>query len=739
MFLNLMAMLVVGIMSVFYVSCGDKEKEVIVPEEEEIDYSIDLVTSREAVDLGLPSGTLWASMNVGANSNANPGGYYRWGETKEIFMIHSEDPYACDYEYEYYDANGQTKYIDIGRDISGTQYDVAHALWGQNWKMPTLEQFLELWQNCKHSEYTLTGRKGYVFVGKNGNKIFLPFGGQKSIGGEVWYVPTYIDKRTISLSGAGGLYYWTSSRYDVENAPEGGAWMISNNGKLFCGRSLANNVRPVYNNSGGSSSTFDSSLLIGSWKTTFYGNDYEIFTFKDDKSYIHKGVSYGNDYKEAGTWTLDANTKILTLTYSDGSRQEGEIVKLTATELEFLNSVYLRIYDDSEDVQDDGGVAQSFEGSGTVANPYIISKPSELRKLSKDTNNGEDYDGVYFKLTKDIVINYNVLDNEGNEVSGRTFEQWKPITKFAGILDGNGHCISGIYIVYRNTTSNSGRTGFVLTLNGTIKNLTIKDSYIYGYDHRNDILSVSGLVGYLSEGVVDNCHVYATVIADGLDYSHAAGVVYDSYKGSIKNCSNHGKIEAQAKEASWAAGVLYKNSSSTTIDKCTNYGNVKAKYASGVVESTNGIVTNCYNSGKVIGTAVSAAIIASNGGRTVNCCNKGIIGGGGRVNGISGVSTIFNSVNIGSNDRESSTVYGISEGAINNRAENCYVIESFCTNLFKWYSEEGVKNCKFMSASEMKQSDFLDELNKNATAMGSSYCQWKFGKDGYPTLEFVIE
>lgn len=354
-FMKLMTVTMVTIISVSLFSCSEKEEEIIPPidnkEEEKIDYSIELATSRQAVDLGLPSGTLWANMNVGASSNANPGGYYRWGETEEIFMVHSEEPYTCDYKYEYYDENKQTKCIDIGRDISGTQYDVAHMLWGQDWRMPTIEQFLELWEQCKHSEFTLSGQKGHVFVGKNGNKIFLPCGGSKGIGGSVWYVPTYKDNRTISLSDTDYLYYWTSSIHDNDG---NGAWMISNyfGGKAYCGRTLANNVRPVYNKSDGSTSSFDTSLLIGSWKTTFEGNEYSVLTLKEDNTFTDKGFAGGESYEDSGTWSLNPNTQMLTLTYSNGSTNDGKIIRLTATELEIFGCVYLRV--DGNNNNDDG-------------------------------------------------------------------------------------------------------------------------------------------------------------------------------------------------------------------------------------------------------------------------------------------------------------------------------------------------------------------------------------------------
>lgn len=119
------------------------------------------------IDLGLPSGTLWSCCNVGAQKPEDYGGYYAWGETVV------KDDYCKD-TYAFYN-NG---FIDIGSNISGTQYDVASVLWGNSWCMPSNKQFEELNSNCS-SEYVKFGEVfGCVFKSKNNEaKVFLPAGG----------------------------------------------------------------------------------------------------------------------------------------------------------------------------------------------------------------------------------------------------------------------------------------------------------------------------------------------------------------------------------------------------------------------------------------------------------------------------------------------------------------------------------------------------------------------------------
>lgn len=116
----------------------------------------------DPIDLGLPSGTKWASYNVGATKPEEYGGYYAWGETEE--------------NKSYGEAKYTYGYLGLGiDDISGTEYDVAHVKWGGNWVMPTSDDISELLNNCTTEWTTLNGVKGKKFTSKkNGNSIFLP-------------------------------------------------------------------------------------------------------------------------------------------------------------------------------------------------------------------------------------------------------------------------------------------------------------------------------------------------------------------------------------------------------------------------------------------------------------------------------------------------------------------------------------------------------------------------------------
>ncbi len=123
------------------------------------------------IDLGLPSGTKWACCNVGADKPEAYGGYYAWGETEE------KSYYAWS-TYIHYDGS---KYgcHNLGSDIAGTQYDVAHMKWGSSWVMPSRDQIEELLGYCTIKWTTFNGVKGYQFTGMNGGTVFLPAAGDR--------------------------------------------------------------------------------------------------------------------------------------------------------------------------------------------------------------------------------------------------------------------------------------------------------------------------------------------------------------------------------------------------------------------------------------------------------------------------------------------------------------------------------------------------------------------------------
>ena len=138
----------------------------------------------EWVDLGLPSGTLWATCNIGATAPEEYGDYFAWGETepKDYYdwstykWCNSTDSrltkYCTNSSYGY---NGFTD----GKTELDPEDDAAWFNWGPSWRMPTWVQLQELDENCSSVWTTLNGVKGRLVTGPNGNTLFMPAAGYR--------------------------------------------------------------------------------------------------------------------------------------------------------------------------------------------------------------------------------------------------------------------------------------------------------------------------------------------------------------------------------------------------------------------------------------------------------------------------------------------------------------------------------------------------------------------------------
>jgi hypothetical protein len=154
-------------------SCGDNKDE---PDSQE----------HEWVDLGLPSGTLWATMNVGATKPEEYGDYFAWGETepKSIYNWSS---------YKWCNGSNRTftKYCTLayygdndlvdGKTELDPEDDAAYINWGKNWRTPTMNQIEELIDKCTWKLTTRNAVNGYLVTGPNGASLFLPAAGWRSV------------------------------------------------------------------------------------------------------------------------------------------------------------------------------------------------------------------------------------------------------------------------------------------------------------------------------------------------------------------------------------------------------------------------------------------------------------------------------------------------------------------------------------------------------------------------------
>lgn len=171
------------------------------------------------VDLGLPSGTLWATCNVGATTPEGYGDYFAWGETEPkttynwrnyryciVDTIYVDGWYE---EQEYYtkysvDAScGYNGFVDNLTTLEPSD-DAASVKWGNGWRMPTKEEWQELIDYCNQTWTNQNGVRGRLFTASNNKTIFIPAAG-------------YYDGHNLTYGGDVGDYW--SSTLDTDNIP----------------------------------------------------------------------------------------------------------------------------------------------------------------------------------------------------------------------------------------------------------------------------------------------------------------------------------------------------------------------------------------------------------------------------------------------------------------------------------------------------------------------------------------
>ncbi len=164
-------------------------------------YDPDVWNGFTYIDLGLPSGRLWSTENLGAGVPGDPGYYFAWGE------VSGKSEYTKN-TYKY-GSTSMTKYngTDGLVELSGED-EAATVLRGEYWQIPTVDDFTELKDNCTWVWGSKTSSLGwvtygYTITGKNGNSIFLPAVG-------------YFKNSLTDGVGSDG-HYWTRNLYHENN------------------------------------------------------------------------------------------------------------------------------------------------------------------------------------------------------------------------------------------------------------------------------------------------------------------------------------------------------------------------------------------------------------------------------------------------------------------------------------------------------------------------------------------
>ena len=336
-------------------------------------------------------------------------------------------------------------------------------------------------------------------------------------------------------------------------------------------------------------------------------------------------------------------------------------------------------------------------------------------------------------LTKDIVVNKNVLKSDGT-VNDGTFKEWAPIgtgetspNVYTGTFDGRNYTISGLYF----NQENSYDIGLFGRNNGKIANAGILDSYFYGTS------KVGGVCGNNYTGTITNC--YNTGSVSGL--GTLGGVSGYNYTGSITNCYNTGNVSGSSGFKGGVSGYNYTGS----ITNCYNAGSVSGNGNVGGVTGINyiGSITDCYNIGSVSGSDDNVGGVNgyNDGGTITNSYNAGSVSGTERyVGGVNGCNegTTTNCYNAGS---VSGTGYvgGVSGENYGGTITNCYYDSTIYTgNAIGKNSSGTATKVEGKTTDEFKTGEIayllsqgctIDEVTYDGTIWGQT-----IGKDTYPTF-----
>ena len=373
----------------------------------------------------------------------------------------------------------------------------------------------------------------------------------------------------------------------------------------------------------------------------------------------------------------------------------------------------------------DGTSNKTFSGSGTEADPYLISTPEQLAGLAERTNvDKEDFAGKYLKLTADIYLTNFADPDTAN------WKQWEPIAHtlmrwgeetdygyFRGHFDGNGHTIYNLYygkgmnwaddwdaqdleLELSDYDFSVMNKALLVNLNGgTIENLNIANAKMSGVGQALLVLNTS------ASSIVRNCHVEGEMRAT---QGSSSGLVGNN-KGLIENCSATVNTNLQG-----GAAFVGTNDSTGVIRNCISSGSMRCTMGNGAgfVSTNYGLIEQCEADvyiqalgGSDSGTNAAgghtfryrsgAGFVMNNSGTIRACVAKGnLIAEGTSVNSV-----------------WSSVIAGFAYSNDNGRIESCY-----CTGDLRDVSDSTASG----SCATMIQFVYMNGENNSSSVAGCS-------------------
>ncbi len=305
----------------------------------------------------------------------------------------------------------------------------------------------------------------------------------------------------------------------------------------------------------------------------------------------------------------------------------------------------------------DDGIEPSvtLEGSGTEASPLLIQSLNDLLTMASAANANVELRNAEGKNIAAATATYRLeKDIDLAPVCSKNKGSWVPIggdiIPFEGLFDGNGHCISNLYI-----DTDKPYSGLFGKMYGCVRNLIVS-------------------------GTVKSTSTYAGIVA-----GHCSS---DGDYASVQNCTAYGEISSSYPSEEAYIGGVVGNLGYAFMNDCRNYATVQAgDYVGGITGIAGYKIFNCYNFGSIKGKSNCGGIVGLLfTGNVYNCANYGDIDGdcycGGIVGGLTGDGRVTNCLNAGdiyaSSDRIGG-IFGISYSDIGQVVSNCVNVGAVLT------------------------------------------------------------
>ena len=365
--------------------------------------------------------------------------------------------------------------------------------------------------------------------------------------------------------------------------------------------------------------------------------------------------------------TEDDNTLLNNLQEIENA--EIEIINIDAYYVT-INGFTFTVYEDESIYTDkvqfwNGNISTDFfTGNGTEEDPYLIKNCEDMAYLANKVNNGNSFEGKYFKLIANLDFGARKDENNKWNKLNIPYIGINSDTPFSGTFNGDNNHIRGIGISVYLTPGkkNKGLFGYN---KGFIENIIVSgENYIESGQFAN-----VGLIIGNNEGTITNCNnISRTTVAWGA-YSNT-GILIGSNSSEIVNCYNAGNI----KTSSNISAIAGMNQENAIIKNCYNTGTITGSIITGIAYENYGNVDSCYNSGNMDSTGQSSGIVLTNRATGVvsNCYNTGNVRNAGICKSNFGI--VKQSFNTGNVYCEGGVYIGGVVGINSNLVINCYNI-----------------------------------------------------------------